>query len=564
MANSVTQTVLKLDLSERTCTNFHDFLKNEFMCDFEIEVIESKYKSRRYMKCHKLVLAAASPFVRRLLKENILTKEITLKDLPFQTVKCFVEALYFGRLIINEINILDIIHLAEYFEATEISREVITYLMSTLDETNCLWIREMISQRNVIHLIEKVEIYIKNHFSAVCQTEYFQQISFKLLETLVESNQLNVNSETEVYESVMTWVRADPSSRQEKLPVLLREIKFPLMDIDYLYHIQFREPLIKPYKVIIETIKQASEIESGCSSPSVSKKDKLKIEHFIPREATSEIVCKQLIIVGGKDVHGNFIESIETSSNNGKSWIEAGHMLKKLSHFAATKHKESIIMVGGQDENIKASSLCFKLNYFNYRKWEMLDSLPTALYSLGACCIENRVYVTGGFTGETDKVDFKGCHSAYSLDVQNKGCVWQRQKRMREARQGHIVVACNDYVYCIGGLGRKSCERYDVSKNTWSAVSRGQHRGVYLSSMEMYNPESNQWFEMESKISIPRIDFSMTSSLDALYIIGGTDEQKKKYKLVEECSPNTYYRWKAVGNPKIARAGHVLLSLTKS
>lgn len=46
---------------------------------------------------------------------------------------------------------------------------------------------------------------------------------------MLKSDDLNVVSEENVFESLMTWVQHDTANREEHLPSLLKLIKLPLL-----------------------------------------------------------------------------------------------------------------------------------------------------------------------------------------------------------------------------------------------------------------------------------------------------------------------------------------------
>lgn len=61
------------------------------------------------------------------------------------------------------------------------------------------------------------------------------------LSNLYKSDDLNVNSEENVFESLMLWIQHDIENRKQQLPSLLQWIKLPLLssevNIMYLYKI---------------------------------------------------------------------------------------------------------------------------------------------------------------------------------------------------------------------------------------------------------------------------------------------------------------------------------------
>ena len=70
------------------------------------------------------------------------------------------------------------------------------------------------------------QVYIDNHFGLITATEGFKNLSLEKLGFLLARDALNVPNEEVVFESLVTWISADPQERsQESLEYLLPHIR---------------------------------------------------------------------------------------------------------------------------------------------------------------------------------------------------------------------------------------------------------------------------------------------------------------------------------------------------
>jgi N-acetylneuraminic acid mutarotase len=147
-------------------------------------------------------------------------------------------------------------------------------------------------------------------------------------------------------------------------------------------------------------------------------------------------------------------------------------------------------------------------------------SMPTSRNDLAAGVVNNKIYAIGGHVGSPITTVEEYDPAANQ---------WATKANMPTARNGLAVAVVNNKIYAIGGQGPTSTsylatvEEYDPVTNTWTncggictqmptarwglAVSvvnnkiyaiGGQGSSGYLTTVEEYNPATNQWTTKES------------------------------------------------------------------
>jgi len=146
-------------------------------------------------------------------------------------------------------------------------------------------------------------------------------------------------------------------------------------------------------------------------------------------------------------------------------WTSATQMEEGRAQLGAVAIGDLIYVAGG-------TSLTGPVTSFDSfdpigEDWRPLPPMPEGLQHFGMAAIGKSVIVAGGYS--TAHPDSPGSH-AWIFDVQS--AQWRRIADLPAPRAGLALVAVNDTVYAVGGLGASARQsyRYDVAGNKWIAA----------------------------------------------------------------------------------------------
>ena len=96
-------------------------------------------------------------------------------------------------------------------------------------------------------------------------------------------------------------------------------------------------------------------------------------------------------------------------------------------------------------------------------KWGALTSLNRRRFLLGACASDGLVYAVGGRNNE---------HSLNTVEVYDpKAKVWNLiDEKMQESRNDFGLLSNKSEIWCFGGRGAYSIERFDIEKKKWKTI----------------------------------------------------------------------------------------------
>ena len=98
-------------------------------------------------------------------------------------------------------------------------------MKSHLHPTNCIGIRLFAEQHGRVDLMNRTDQYIRDNFLDVVRSDEFSNMTPSYLVSLVASPDINVDSEQDVYEAVMSWIQQDTNKRKVYLSKLLAQVK---------------------------------------------------------------------------------------------------------------------------------------------------------------------------------------------------------------------------------------------------------------------------------------------------------------------------------------------------
>ncbi|OWA50514.1 Kelch-like protein 20 [Hypsibius exemplaris] len=229
--------------------------RNNELCDVTILVGE------RQIFAHRAVLAACSPYFRRpclleALDESRQT-DVTLHDIDETAVQDLVDFAYTGKISIEERNVQTLLPAACLLQIQEIQDNCCDFLKKQLDPSNCLGIRSFADAYSCRDLLKAANRFAHQNFTDVVVSEEFLLLPVAQLVDLIQSDELNVRNEEQVYQAAVSWLRHDVRERRAHVAVVLENIRLCLVASKFLVNTVDHEPLVKSDKRCREIVDEA-------------------------------------------------------------------------------------------------------------------------------------------------------------------------------------------------------------------------------------------------------------------------------------------------------------------
>ncbi|XP_041987584.1 kelch-like protein diablo [Aricia agestis] len=527
------------------------------LCDVVLNVASRK------LFAHRVILSACSPYFRAMftgeLAESRAT-EVTIRDVDESAMEQLVEFCYTAHIVVEESNVQALLPAACLLQLAEIQDVCCEFLKRQLDCSNCLGIRAFADTHSCRDLLRIADKFTQQNFPEVMESEEFLLLPAAQLIDIVASDELNVRSEEQTFQAVMSWVKYNVAERRQHLAQVLQHVRLPLLSPKFLVGTVSSELLIRSDDACRDLLDEA---KNYLLLP--QERPLMQGPRTRPRKPTRR--GEVLFAVGGW-CSGDAIASVERFDPQTAEWKMVAPMSKRRCGVGVAVLHDLLYAVGGHD----GQSYLNSIERYDPQTNQWCGAVaPTSSCrtSVGVAVLDGALYAVGGQDGvqclnHVERYDPK----------ENR---WSKVAPMTTRRLGVAVAVLGGQLYAVGGSDGQAplntVERYDPRANKWCAVApmstRRKHLGcavfdgqIYavggrddcteLSSAERYEPSADAWAPVVAMTS-RRSGVGLAVVNDQLYAVGGFDGTAY-LKSIEVFDPESN-QWRLCGAMNYRRLG---------
>ena len=204
----------------------YDFYQQGQLCDVELKV------GTKTINCHRVVLACVSRYFKVMFTSEMAesrNKSVSIKDIDEKAMELLVNFAYTSKITLTIENVQPLLYASSILQLETVAYACCDFMKTHLHPSNCIGIRTFAEQHGRNELMKIADQYIYDNFSGVVESDEFFTMTPKHLDAIVSSEDLNVDSETHVYEAVMRWVKHKTDDRKKYLATLIPKVKLPLL-----------------------------------------------------------------------------------------------------------------------------------------------------------------------------------------------------------------------------------------------------------------------------------------------------------------------------------------------
>lgn len=222
----------------------------------------------REFPCHRLVLAACSPYFRaRFLAEPEGAGELRLEEVNPDVVAQVLHYLYTSEISLDEATVQDLFATAHRFQIPSIFTICVSFLQKRLCLSNCLAIFRLGLLLDCARLAVAARDFICARFSLVSRDADFLGLSADELIAIISSDGLNVEKEEAVFEAVMRWAGSGDTEaqaeRQRALPTVFESVRCRLLPRAFLESRVERHPLVRGQPELLRKVQMVKDAHEG-------------------------------------------------------------------------------------------------------------------------------------------------------------------------------------------------------------------------------------------------------------------------------------------------------------
>ena len=468
--------------------------------------------------CHRAVLAAVSDFFSTMFLSEFLEKEghVEMKGVDDDIFELIIEFAYTSKVRLSNQNAAPLLAAADMLQVVRLRDKCQMFLEKEINVNNCFHLLEVAKLYAIPSLLQKAHECMVLNFSTFCNEEDFLKLQKDDLINLLRYEQLNVDSEFTVFESVVRWLLVSEDHEADKEEVM-QWVRFPMIpEHQFLMDVEGSEHLETP--MCLELLKEARWFHMEPSS-----RQEMVSHRTRPRPSTGSI--EVLAIVGnvGKrekftvcfydpsksmwrfpkiKFHGSRTRGAVAGYNN-NIYISGGSIsggvskdvlmynmdrdsLQKLPSMKEYRVLHRMIpfdghmyCIGGKRDLTDANRLASVERFsFHTRKWELVTPLIHAASTPAVAVCRNALYVMGGRGARDTNLD--------CIQILDRGSQkWRLGSRLPRPRAGACAVVFHGLIY-VAGDQSTIVDVYDPIKDTWAEV-HGISHSHNSGAMAIYN-----------------------------------------------------------------------------
>lgn len=538
---------------------------------------------------HKVLLAATSEYFRvmfRGLMQESRQDSVDLKGVTADGLQHILQFIYSGELTLHYDNLTEIINTASHLQvssALDVCSDYVNSLMTFENAEEFLSIADTYS-------LESVQLHwdnmILSNFQEFSQSQAFLKLSADSLSKYLASDSMRASSEFKLFKCLEVWFQGNRPRMMADGDKVLSHVRFPLMSEMELSHVQQTEVirccptgarhLNKGFRYHMDcktghpVIDEVSTMRTDSPSLVLFHHGLSHIAFQVTAYNTSTRRFHRLFsdVNGSRDcrvsVVDNFAYICRVVDYGGGTLMSSlfrfdprhlnAHELRPMRclrlDFAVVTFKKSLYVFGGSTEQFAILDSVEVYNVLT-NTWEDSLPLPTPTHSLAAVSFRDKIYLTGGVSGQDRLATNR--FLCYNPEART----WENKPGMFYARRLHDMVVSKGKIFVLGGLPRQGVplqgqipiESFDFQSNQWTMLSStlsGRSVGHYINFEDqilslghehhsatedevwLYNSDIDDW----SKYAKAPQRMSLTSSVCVSLFVNFYDEKVERNIIV--------------------------------
>lgn len=505
--------------SNKVLGNLNCLRKDERFCDVDL------MSGDVTVKAHRVVLAASCVYFDAMFGAGLAETrcaQVSLPAVPPDILTMIVDFIYTGEIMIDRVSVQPLMVAADMLQLRELVAGCGEFLRRELHPSNAIGIFRFAEDHNCTELAKDALEHAQAHWSAVAEGEELLELPLQLLIKLLSSEQLRVESESQVLFAALRWLEHDPASRRRHCFQVLQQVRLPLLGPQILDDAvqRVQDPSVI---VALRTIKKDMKSGRGVLVP-LQAEPRTRARRCLYLAGGS---CRETSPDWHRATDTIFSSCLKFDMLKGE-WTEVAPMsLARIQPGVAALGGKMYVVGGEQGSQILANGEVYDPQS---NSWSVIAAMNEARCEFGLATWRGTLYALGGWVG----ADMGSTVEVYDPTTD----AWTFEGRMPQSRFSMGVVSYDGLIYVVGG-----CTHYER----------------HVRDLLAYNPATRAWRRL-APMRVPRSQAGAAVLGDQLYVAGGNSKHQTVLASVERYSFDED-KWYPVSKMSIARAAPALAAV---
>ncbi|XP_055387024.1 actin-binding protein IPP [Condylostylus longicornis] len=503
-----------LQYSLKLLSNFNSLRQANRFCDI---ILIGSVETKKF-PAHRAVLSAASEYFEAMFRPELglcegKQKAVVLPTIDSEVLNNLLDFIYTGKVDINQSNVQELLAAADMLQLHEVVEGCCEFLCRELHCTNALGILRFAETHNCHNLLKAAMNFICLNFPAITQEDEFLDTPQNLLSQLLTSENLRVDSESQVFQAALRWIKHDIVQRRCHVFEMLALVRLALV----------------PMRIIDQAIKECGDSSIQIALRSICRDIASRRGQLVPLRVNPRKSAKKFVyIIGGSKREtssgwnpSSFIyETVAKYDIFRREWTETAMEIGRILPGVAALNGK-IYVVGGE----KGSQILANGEVYDPQNdtWQAISPMIVPRCEFGLCTMGGQLYAVGGWIGD----DIGGSIESYDPIKDT----WTMVDSLPEPRFSMGVVCFEGLIYVVGGC---------------TTTSR------HLPDLISYNPVTKEWNKL-SPMQTARCQMGVAVLDRYLYVVGGNSNHQDVLCTVERYSFDDD-KWTMVTPMSVSRA----------
>ncbi|CAN9509128.1 unnamed protein product [Ophioblennius macclurei] len=359
-------------------------------------------ESVQILSAHRCVLAAASQYFALVLGGRFSesrTGRVELKEWSSpsgpeaDTVERVIQFMYTGEVRVSAGNVHDVLELADRFLLEQLKSFCGHFLMKKLSLSNCVAVHSLAHVYTLDQLAQRAAKMIRRNFHKVIRNEEFCSLPFHLVRDWLHDPEITVNSEQELFEAIVRWIRHDSDQREKHFEELFGLLRLLQIAPTYLTRVVKKEPLVANSAACQQLVSDTLEVHAVRCESLKSADSELGASHAPTVQPRFGQNMDVILVVGGVSEGGEYLSECLGYFVAEDRWVCLPHVHSHLDGHAIAVTEDHVYVAGSMEPGF--DKMVERYNP-SLNSWEPVSSLDTRKHSFGLTSVKSVLYGIGG------------------------------------------------------------------------------------------------------------------------------------------------------------------------